>query len=208
MAEDLPICRRVLLMRHGHYERTGDLGDEVWGLSALGRRQAVKLGKRLEKIREAASGRFEGVYVSPWPRATQTAEIAAREMDMDAVRIKPYLHESIPLVDSRWIDLEAVHPRLQPTTEQDRDAVQIQLDRVRDRFFKPPKRRSTVFVFTHGNLIRYLVAHTVGLPPEAWATMDICHASITEIRVYPGEFEALIHYNETGHFPPSMITTV
>ncbi len=208
MAEEVPICRRVLLIRHGHYERVGGLGDEVWGLSALGRRQAVRVGKRLERIRAAAAGRFEGIYASPWPRATQTAEIAAREMDLDTVRIKPYLHECLPLVDPRWIDLEGVHPSLRPTTKEDRELVSTQLTRVRDRFFKPPKRRSAVFIFTHGNLIRYMIAQTVGLPHEAWATMDICHAGISEVRVYPGKFEALIHYNETGHFPPSMITTV
>ena len=31
---------RVILVRHGHYERIGDEGDTVWGLTPLGRRQA------------------------------------------------------------------------------------------------------------------------------------------------------------------------
>ena len=45
------------------------------------------------------------------------------------------------------------------------------------------------------------------LPYEAWAMMDIAHCGLTELRVYSSGFEALISLNETGHLPPSMITT-
>ena len=37
---------RVILVRHGHYERIGEEGDTVWGLTPLGRRQAVRTGRR------------------------------------------------------------------------------------------------------------------------------------------------------------------
>ena len=33
----------------------------------------------------------------------------------------------------------------------------------------------------------------------------IFHASITEIRVFPGDVLALISFNETSHLPPEMI---
>lgn len=202
-----PICRRIYLVRHGHYNREGDLGDTMWGLSSLGLRQAVKVSRRLSRLVSAAPGRFEGVYSSPWPRAVQTAEVAAHELDLDRVKIKPYLHECLPLVDPDLKSIPNVHPNLQPTREEDREATYVHVARVRERFFREPKRSSSVLVFTHGNLIRCLVAGTLGLPFEAWACMDIAHCSITEIRVYVGGFEALIGYNGTGHLPPSIITT-
>jgi broad specificity phosphatase PhoE len=202
-----PICRRIYLIRHGHYVREGDLGDTAWGLSSLGRRQAVKVAQRLSRLVSAAPGRFEGVYSSPWPRAVQTAEVTAHELDLDRVKVKPYLHECLPMVDPDLDGIPDIHPTLDPTSQGDRDLTYAQIARVRDRFFKEPKRSSSVLVFTHGNMVRSLVTGTLGLPFEAWACMDICHCSITEIRVYVGGFEALITYNETGHLPPSIITT-
>ncbi len=207
MAYEPPICRRVLLMRHGHYERTDDLGDTVWGLSPLGRRQAVRVGKRLSRVIDAASGRFEGVYASPWPRATQSAEIAGREMDLDNIRIKRYLHEVVPLVDPTRPEFKAFPIGLEATPSEGRALVEAQVGKVQRRFFKAPSRRSFVLLFAHGNLIRYLVASTLGLPYEAWAMMDIAHASITELRVYANGFQALISFNDTGHLPPTMVTT-
>lgn len=201
------VCRRVILIRHGHFERTPGLGDTGWGLTPLGRRQAVKAGRRLTRIVESAAGQFEGVYASPWPRASQTAEIAAREMALHSVKIKPYLHEVVPLVDPERCKLELFPPGLERTGPDERDAAHRQVQRVRARFFKPGRKSSLVLVFTHGNLVRYLVTRVLGLPYESWASMDVAHCGFTEVRVYPNGFEALIHYNETGHLPPSMITT-
>ncbi|MEX1362707.1 MAG: histidine phosphatase family protein [Nannocystaceae bacterium] len=207
MAHEPPICRRVFLMRHGHYERTGDLGDLVWGLSPLGRKQASRVGRRLARLVDSLGGRFEGVYASPWPRATQTAEIAGHEMDLNNIRIKRYLHELVPLVDPQRPEFKALAAELPATPAEGREFVDQQVGKVRGRFFKPPTRRSHVLVFAHGNLIRYLVARTLGLPYEAWAMMDIAHASISELRVYASGFEALVSFNDTGHLPPSMVTT-
>ena len=201
------VCRRVVLIRHGHYERSGDLGDTVWGLSPLGRRQAVRVGHRVARLVESAHGKFEGLYASPWPRATQTAEIAAREMELPSVRIKPYLHEVTPLVDPRRFTHPMVPPDTEPTSDRERSVANRQVDKVYDRFFKTPTRPGLVLLFTHGNLIRFLVARVLRLPYESWALMDIAHCGMTEIRVYAGGFEALVGFNETGHLPPSMVTT-
>ena len=202
-----PPCRRIMLMRHGHYERIGDLGDTVWSLSPLGRRQAVRLGRRLSRLTDAATGRLEGVYASPWPRAFETAEIAAREMELANIKLKPYLHELVPVVDPERSEMAMFPLPLPPTPTEGRLAVHEAIERVRARFFRPPRRSTTLLVFTHGNLIRYLVARVLGLPYEAWTMMDIAHASLSEIRVFGNGFEALISFNETGHLPPSMITT-
>lgn len=203
-SEEVP-ARRVLLIRHGHYERTGELGDGVWGLSPLGRRQAARTGRRLARLVPTHPGPLAGIYTSPFPRAIQTAEIAAIEMDIETVRIKPYLHEAIALVPEG--DPRFTASGLRPTSEADRERTVQQLERIRSRFLQPTTRHSTTLLFCHGNLIRYLVAGALGLPLESWMRMEVHHAGITEFRVYPGPMVALISYNDTGHMPPSMVTS-
>ncbi len=203
--EQIP-ARRILLIRHGHYERVDNLGDEVWGLSALGRRQAARTGRRLARLIPHFSGELEGLYTSPWPRAQQTAVIGAHEMGIDRVRVKPYLHETIPLVPLASDGVSSTHPSLPVTSSADRREVSNQIRRVVARFFRGGSKPCTYLLFTHGNLIRYLLAETLGLPYEAWMRIAICHASITEIRVFPGNVPALISFNETSHFPPEMIS--
>jgi broad specificity phosphatase PhoE len=207
MADDEIACRRVILLRHGHYERTPGNSDTSWGLTPLGRRQAVRLGRRVSQLIAASTARFEGIYASPWPRASQTAEIAARELDLSSVKIKPYLHEVVPVVDPARVDFGALPLGLERTPPEEREVAHLQVEKVRDRFFKPARRSTLVLLFTHGNLIRYLVSRTLRLPYEAWAMMDIAHCGLTELRVYGSGFEALISFNETGHLPPPMITT-
>lgn len=203
---DEPPCRRLLLIRHGHYDRVDQLGDEVWGLSPLGRRQAVRTGRRLARILHHYPGKLEGLYSSPWPRALQTAQIAAHEMGLDRVRIKSYLHEATALVPAGPDGVRSVHPQLAVTSAADRLAAVGQVRRVLARFFRSTRTPSNYVLFTHGNLIRYLLADTLGLPYEAWMRIAISHASITEIRVFPGNVPALITFNETGHIPPHLIT--
>ncbi len=201
------VYSRIILVRHGHYERIGDQGDTVWGLTALGRRQAVRTGRRLAQLLDAAQGKFEGLFSSPWPRALQTAEIAAHELHIDRIKVKPYLHEVLPIIDADRIAEFGVHPGLPFTTAEERVATVKQIEKVRDRFFRAPKITTVSVIFTHGNMIRYLVAHALRLPYEAWSRFDCSHCGITELRVYPEEFEAVINYNDTGHLPPSLITT-
>ena len=207
MADDEIACRRVILLRHGHYDRTPGDSDTTWGLTPLGRRQAVRIGRRVAQLVASSTARFEGVYASPWPRASQTAEIAARELDLGSVKIKPYLHEVVPVVDPARVDFGSLPMGLERTPPEEREIAHAQVEKVRDRFFKPARRSTLVLLFTHGNLIRYLVSRTLRLPYEAWALMDIAHCGLTELRVYGSGFEALISFNETGHLPPSMITT-
>lgn len=203
--EDEPPARRLLLMRHGHYDRVDNLGDEVWGLSALGRRQAARTGRRLARLINHFPGKLEGIYASPWPRALQTAEISAHEMGVDRVRVKKYLKETIPLVPAAP-NGSSTHPGLPVTSPGDRSDVAAQVKRIVSRFFKGGSKPCTYLLFTHGNVIRYLLTETLGLPYETWMRIAICHASITELRVFPGNGTALISYNETGHLPPEMIT--
>ena len=202
---DLPE-RRVLLVRHGHYDRVGDLGDEVWSLSPLGRKQASRLGTRLARTLQAMPGQLEGLYSSPWPRALQTAEVVAQECGLTTLRTKPYLRECVPIVPRLDPVLERMG--LVQTTPEEHSATVAQVERVEHRFLAPSRRATMYVLVCHGNLIRYLVARTLGLPLETWMQLECHHSSITELRVYPGPRRALIRYNDTGHLPPEMVSAV
>lgn len=200
-SDELP-CRRVLLVRHGHYQVPEGQPGEKGTLTPLGRRQASRVGKRLARLLHASSPKFEGLYASPWTRAAETAQIVALEVGEKRVRVKPYLHECTPLISEDSL----LGDGSETSTMRDRQQVTRQIDRVHDRFLSTPTKASTVIIVAHGNLIRYLVARTLQLPPESWMYMDISHCSITELRVYVTGFQALISFNETGHLPPTLIT--
>ncbi len=198
-------AHRLFLVRHGHYDRVEGMTDEEYGLSLLGRRQAARLGRRLARTMEPYEGALEGIFSSPWPRALQTAEISAHELGLARVKVKPHLHECIPLISAA--DEQTSMMGLPPSTEADRDVTTARLERITGRFFRPARRESTSMIFAHGNLIRYLVALACGLPLEHWARMEICHASLTELRVFPGPVFTLNRYNDTGHLPPEITTS-
>ena len=198
-------ARRLLLVRHGHYDRIDNLGDEVWGLSPLGRRQAARTGRRLARLVHQFPGKFEGLYSSPWPRAVQTAEIAAHELGLGRVRVKSYLHEAVALVPA-GPDGRPLHPSLPLTSAEDRRGVEAQVRRIVARFFRGVDRPETYVLVCHGNLIRYLLAEVLGLDYSSWMRVAICHASISELRAFPGQARALISFNETGHMPTEMLS--
>jgi broad specificity phosphatase PhoE len=128
-------------------------------------------------------------------------------MGEDRVRVKPYLHEAIPLVPKPKKGERSIHPTLPVTDDDDREATTIQIQRILARFFKGSRQNTTYIVVCHGNVIRYLVCEALGLPYETWMRIDSRHAAITEFRVYPGGFRALVNYNDTSHLPMSMVST-
>ena len=115
--------------------------------------------------------------------------------------------DPVEFPDPARVDFGPLPLGLERTPPEERELAHQQIEKVRERFLKPPRRSSLVLLFTHGNLIRFMVSRTLRLPYEAWAMMDIAHSGLTELRVYASGFEALISFNETGHLPPSMITT-
>ena len=81
--ENLPLRAAVQLALIGrYYERIGDLGDTVWGLSTLGRRQAARTGRRLLQLVDHAVNIGERVIymVTGWlPESNAAARNALRK---------------------------------------------------------------------------------------------------------------------------------
>jgi broad specificity phosphatase PhoE len=80
-----------------------------------------------------------------------------------------------------------------------------QIDKIRERFFRRPTKATVAVLFTHGNVIRCLVADALGLPYEAWLRMEISNCGVTEIRVFPSG-PALLGYNSVAHLTGTFIS--
>ncbi len=80
---------RLLLARHGAFDRSGTIGGPDDGLNALGRREAEALACYLAD-RDVAS-----IYSSTLKRALQTAEIVSGQLGL-GVRPEPRLREWDP----------------------------------------------------------------------------------------------------------------
>jgi broad specificity phosphatase PhoE len=187
--------RTILLVRHGAYDE-GDSRDAMVGkaLTEVGRQQASLTGKRFA----ALPHKVDEVYASPMTRARETAEIACKEFAPLQPVLDPDLAECGPPVT------EPASPK--PATAAAKDCGE-RLEKVYARYFKPsPKRDTTVAIFCHGNVIRYLWCKSFGVDPGLWNRIKVSNCNVTEIRVQPDGTMLPVSYNDTGHLPPALQT--
>jgi broad specificity phosphatase PhoE len=162
-------------------------------LTALGRRQAKRVGRRL------ASVDFHVMHHSDMLRAVETAEVIAGERDV-AVPIKSskLLREGVPTVPCPWL------PNLtRAEARQDR----ARMDAAYDRYFKPSRggQREELLV-AHANIIRYFISRAMGDSVAKWACLALTQGSLTVIAVGISGRALLVSFNDVGHLPPKMRT--
>jgi broad specificity phosphatase PhoE len=194
---------RLLLARHGesvwNAERRFQGATDV-PLSARGRAQAEALG------RAVAGHRLAAVYVSPFRRAIETAELATagrvplvvldelRELSfgqwegctVDEIRAQdgdPYL---------AW--LRAPHDCPPPGGEP-LPAVQARVLTAVDRIAAGHDRDSDVLVVAHGGVISVYACHLLGVPFNALWRLRVDNASLTVVRPP----RRLVCLNDTAH---------
>ena len=155
-------AHRLLLVRHGHYDRVAGLTDEQYGLSTLGRRQAARLGRRLARHMEGCGGALAGIFSSPGHGSADRRDHGARARARSRAG-EAYLFECITVISGD--DPLTMSLGFDPTTDEDQFVTEARLEKITDRFFRPTRRDTTSMIFAHGNLIRYLVAMACGLPP-------------------------------------------
>jgi serine/threonine-protein phosphatase PGAM5 len=185
--------RILYLVRHGHYHTEEDTAS-YGRLTALGRRQAKRVGRRLASID------LQAMHHSDMLRAAETAEIIANELDV-AIPIKSskLLREGVPTVPCPWL------PNL---TRAEARQNRARMDAAYDRYFKPPRhgQREEVVV-AHANIIRYFVSRAMGDSVIKWARISLTQASLTVIAVGPVPGRAmLVSFNDVGHLSPEMCT--
>ena len=184
--------RILYLVRHGHYHTESDTA-KYGKLTGLGRRQAKRVGRRL------ASVDLRVVHHSDMPRAAETAEIIATELDTAIpIRSSKLLREGVPTVPCPWLpDLTRAESRQH----------RARMDAAYERYFKPSRtgQREELLV-AHANIIRYFISRAMGDSVAKWARISLTQGSLTVMAVGPSGRAMLMSFNDVGHLPPKMRT--
>ena len=119
-------------------------------LTALGRRQALCIAKRLSEFP------IDVIYHSDFERAVETAKIIAKYLPRRPLYSKRCLREGIP-------SLPKVLLKGNESTKEERSKARARMESAIKTFFAPNRRKADrhELLVTHGNLIRYLVRRAV-----------------------------------------------
>ncbi len=194
--------RYVSLVRHGEYTPTPSGGK----LTARGRRQAAATGKRLAKRSGSSRGRATDeptpldtpytLYASTMSRAMESATIIGNHLSIDVRPGRDYLRESMPTgVPGHRVSLEA------------RRKGRERVDAIVEKHLRPAPKPMHDVIVCHGNIIRAVVAVALGARLTTWLHMFIHHGSLTQLLVLEEGRVILRHYNDIGHFTPSLVTS-
>lgn len=184
--------RTIYLVRHGQYIAANALVGTTECLTGLGRRQALRIGRRLREID------FDVMYQSNMPRAVETADIIATCLPPLRRITTPILREGLPSVAAHF------DPRFRPPRAKVVET-RKRMDKAFERFVKPsPKDRNELFV-AHGNIIRYFMRKVLGDAETRWWQMDTIQCGLSVIRVVQ-ERRVFVAFNDVGHLPAAMRT--
>src|SRR3954471_10496938 len=181
----------LLLIRHASHDLLGKKlagwMDGV-GLNEQGRIEAARLGRRV------ASVPLEAVYTSPLPRSVETATpLASRARcplrlleAVGEIRCGDWTGKDFEELRQRpeWIAYNSCRslnriPAGDSMLEAQARAVGA-VDRLRE---KHPQGH--VAVVSHGDVIRLIIAHYIGLPLDMMLRFEISPASISVLRLEP-----------------------
>lgn len=178
------------LLRHAAHDNVGGyLAGRIPGvhLGQAGQAQAGRLAKRMARERLAA------IHASPRERTRETAETVAATCGLADVHIEPELDE----VDfgawsgqdfetlnrdpawRRWNETRSLARAPGGETMLD---VQTRAMRVVERLLRAYVDAAVALV-SHGDVIKSIVIHVLGLSVDAWSRFDIAPASISTIAI-------------------------
>ena len=201
----------LLLIRHGEneYTRKGKLAGWTPGVSLneAGQKQAAALAERLK------DAPLKAVYSRPLERARETAAplAAAHKLNVSVmdglgeVRYGQWQGQSLKrLARTRlWRTVQGLPSAMQfPGGETFRAVQSRAVEAVEGIVRAHPK--AAVAVVSHGDVIKLVVAHYLGLPLDLFQRLSISTASVTVLRLGQGG-PHLVKLNDTGRLemPPS-----
>ncbi|HQW36217.1 MAG TPA: histidine phosphatase family protein [Thermoflexales bacterium] len=186
------MAKRILyLLRHGQEDRK-QRDDALGGpLTALGRKQAARAGKRLTMYP------IQRIFRSDLRRAHETAQIVSAFLPRAPLRTTPLIREVVPNVPA-WH-----HPYFDTVDPADLVADGARADAAFARFFRPNRGRTDIheLIVCHGNLIRYWMCKATQNEPRNWRYYDHANAGISLVQIYPDGVCQVLALNDTGHLP-------
>ena len=189
-----PGTRTIYLIRHGIYDRDSTADDRVGnGLNGMGREQASYAGRYLAKL----PVKYARLVSSTYTRARETADLVGAALKMKSER-DSLLCECTPIA--------AYAPWNANATAADMGLCETQLTAAWARYLVPsPDGDEADVLVAHGNVIRWLVAKTLG-DTKHWSSMDIANGSLTVITVRPDGMARLVMFSELGDLPIDKLT--
>ncbi len=194
----------ILLIRHAEndYTRTGKLAGHLPGvhLNKTGHEQAQALAARLSKAPVKA------IYSSPLERALETARPLA-----DALKLEVHACEGIREIEygawtgrslkqlartKLWADVQRRPSRMQFPGGETFLAVQVRAVQAVEQLARAHPK-DLVAAFTHGDVIKLVVAYYLGQPLDLFQRLVVSTASITVLHLGQGQ-PALVKFNDTG----------
>ncbi|NJP65724.1 histidine phosphatase family protein [Streptomyces spiramenti] len=181
--------------------RHAEAAPEGAGLTDVGRRQAVLLGRRLRETPLTA------IHHGPLPRAEETAQLVCEQLGAlpryrseaagDYIPDRPADEELPPTVAGPWTEF------LDRFTAEERETGSALAASAVETFTGPvsgdePRHE---LVVTHAFLIGWLVRAAMSAPNWRWMGMNHANAGLTVIRYAPDRPATVLLFNDTGHLP-------
>lgn len=187
--------RYLYLIRHAQYDLE-ETANPAGNLSRTGKRQARLTAKVLGDLPITA------IHTSTIPRALQTAQPLMDACPEVKAQHSRLLWECIPPLFPDDREQYFGH-----AWDEDLQTEHIHAEKAFTHYFRPTRGGDKHEVlFTHGNLIRYLVCRALGADGRAWLNMISFNCGITRVAIDSSGNCLLIAYNDTGHLPPELRT--
>jgi len=196
---------QIFLIRHGQND-WADKRLAGWTpgvhLNATGKQQAEALVERLAPIK------FHAIYSSPLERTLETAAPLAQARQLKVNRLRDlgevdygdWQGKTLKHLSKKkeWAIVQIAPSAMRfPNGESLREMQSRAIAGIERIATEHPK--STVAVFSHGDVIKAIVAHFIGMPLDTFQRLMIAPASVTILGM--GRYGArLLRLNDTGPF--------
>jgi serine/threonine-protein phosphatase PGAM5 len=185
---------QLYLVRHGEQDPASDHGPDA-GLSALGREQADKLGRRLRKVPLSA------IHYSPLARAAETAEVVGGHLPQVPGHGCDFVADRTPVPSAATRDQypERWHGWLDGVPADERDEEAVALRAAVDHFGVTGAEDRQELLITHNFVIGWFVRHVLDAPEWRWIGLNLDNCAVTVVQWDAGRPPTLISFNDTGH---------
>ena len=180
----------LYLVRHGEQSPEANHSPDG-GLSAKGRDQAGRLGRRLSTVT------FDAVHHSPLARAAETARIVATHLPAGTpVHECDHARDRTPIPSDKSGYPERWHGWLDTVPEDERDEDAVALTKAFAYFRGAGEHQ---LVVTHAFVIGWFVRQVLDAPPWRWIGLNHDNCGLTIVQFDPERPATLLTYNDTGH---------
>ncbi|WP_433290964.1 histidine phosphatase family protein [Actinoplanes sp. CA-030573] len=185
---------RLYLVRHGEQDPATSRAP-TGGLSALGRDQAERAGRRLAGVP------FDAIHHSPLTRAAETAALIGAHLPSIPRHACDHVADRTPVPSpearddypARW------HAWLDETPPDERDEDAAALRAAVAHFGVVAGRDRHELLITHNFVIGWFVRHALDAPAWRWLGLNQENAALTIVEWTGDRPPMLVAFNDTGH---------